>query len=200
MGAKLVPLVAVLTVGTGLCASAQASPSEPLSQLQRSLAPSGFGWFEARPAPSGWKRLAFPSSGAFLSYPSSLESVRHDNASIAVGGRDRSGRIWVYLNVTPKQGDETLADWPAFRLQHDRGETNAVHEDARAYGLTFIGGMGSCVADHYLTRVVVHAYREIACFVQGRTKACVIVAAALVSDWPRAATLLERAVEAYQVT
>ena len=52
--------------------------------------------------------------------------------------------------------------------------------------------------DDYLSRVHVHHYREIACFVQGRTKASVIVAAALDSEWTRAAPLLERAVSAYR--
>ena len=54
--------------------------------------------------------------------------------------------------------------------------------------------------DDYLTGVKVHHYREIACFVQGRTTASVVVAAALESNWTRAAPLLERAVEAYRVS
>lgn len=105
----------------------------------------------------------------------------------------------IYLNVTPKQGDERLRTWPAFRLDHARDEDDAVHADGRALGLHFVGGAaGSCVMDDYLTRVKVNHYREIACFVQGRRAASVLVAAALESDWKQAAPLLERAVSAYR--
>jgi hypothetical protein len=55
------------------------------------------------------------------------------------------------------------------------------------------------VIDDYLTRLEIH-YREIACFVQGRTAASVVVAAALQSEWARAAPVLERAVAAYRAT
>jgi hypothetical protein len=44
-----------------------------------------------------------------------------------------------------------------------------------------------------------HHYREVACFVQGQTTASVIVAAALVSEWPRYAPQLIRAIESWQV-
>jgi hypothetical protein len=64
--------------------------------------------------------------------------------------------------------------------------------------LQFVGAKGSCVIDDYFSRVHVHHYREIACFVQGRTEASVVVAAALESDWTRAAPLLERAISAYR--
>jgi hypothetical protein len=65
-------------------------------------------------------------------------------------------------------------------------------------GLSFLGAKGSCVIDHYITKFHANHYQEIACFVQGRTTASVIVAAALQSEWPRAAAMLERAVSAYR--
>ena len=83
-------------------------------------------------------------------------------------------------------------------MAHNRAEDKTVQEDARAVGLPFYGGVGSCVIDHYITKFHANHYREIACFVQGRTAASVIVAAALESEWPRAVTLLERAVSAYR--
>jgi hypothetical protein len=93
-----------------------------------------------------------------------------------------------------------LSDWPDFRIHHNRGESKAVHEDARAVGLSFLGGKGSCVIDHYTTRFKDNHYREIACFVQGHSKATVVVAAALESRWPHVAKLLERAVSAYRAS
>ncbi|HEY2373565.1 MAG TPA: hypothetical protein VGH82_13660 [Gaiellaceae bacterium] len=117
---------------------------------------------------------------------------------MSVAKRDKSGRILVYLNATPQQGAETLSNWTVFRITHNRGESDAVHQHAAGVGLHFLGAEGSCVIDDYLSRVHVHHYREIACIVQGRTKTSVIVAAALESDWTRAAPLLERAISAYR--
>ena len=53
--------------------------------------------------------------------------------------------------------------------------------------------------DDYITRLADHHYREIACFVQGRRTASVIVAAALVNVWSKYGPLLEEAVEAWEV-
>ncbi|MGH2935749.1 MAG: hypothetical protein ACRDL2_14725 [Gaiellaceae bacterium] len=104
------------------------------------------------------------------------------------------------MNATPKQGDERVGTWPGFRLRHARGEDDKVHVIAKAVGLSFLAAKGSCLIDDYYTRVIVHHYEEIACFVQGRTTAGVIVAAALKSDWTRAAPMLERAVSAFRVS
>lgn len=106
----------------------------------------------------------------------------------------------MYPNATPRQGGERLSTWPSYRVRHNRAESNSVREDAHALGLAFLGGKGSCVIDDYRTRVKGNHYREIACFVQGRTRASVVVAAALQSGWARAAALLERAIAAYQAT
>ncbi len=163
--------------------------------------PAAFRWLVPRAAPSGWKHLSPASGGAVMWYPPSLSRIKSDPASVSVAQKDRSGRIAVYLNATPKEGNqESVATWPAFRIQHNRGEDGRVRLHAQAVGLRFLGGgRGSCVIDDYTTRVIVHHYEEIACFVQGRTSAGVIVAAALQSDWPRAVALLERAVSAYRV-
>jgi hypothetical protein len=53
--------------------------------------------------------------------------------------------------------------------------------------------------DDYLTRIGGHHYQEVACLVQGRTSASVIVAAAPAAAWARARPLLLRAVAAYLV-
>ena len=71
--------------------------------------------------------------------------------------------------------------------------------DAAAEGQQFRGGSGSCVIDHYVTRIGGHRYTELACLVKGRTGASVIVAAAPTPRWSLAEPLLERAVSAYRV-
>ena len=160
--------------------------------------PANFRWLVPAPAPSGWKHLRLPSGGATLAYPPSLAPISGDAGSVTVQRKDSRGRVVVYLNATPKQEAETLTNWPAFRIAHNRAEDKTVKEDAHAVGLPFFGGVGSCVIDHYITKFHANHYREIACFVQGRTSASVIVAAALESDWPRAAPVLERAVSVYR--
>jgi hypothetical protein len=133
-----------------------------------------------------------------LWYPPSLSPIHGDRASVSVAKRDKSGRVLVYLNATPQQGAEKLGNFPRFRITHNQAESTAVHRDAAAVGLGFLDGVGSCVIDHYITRYHANHYREIACYVQGPTTASVIVAAALESDWARAAPMLERAISAYR--
>jgi hypothetical protein len=55
------------------------------------------------------------------------------------------------------------------------------------------------VSDTYVTAVADHHYREIACFVQGRTTASVIVATVLARAWPTYGRQLERVIDAWQV-
>ena len=160
--------------------------------------PGPFRWLVPAAAPAGWKHLTLPSGGAVLSYPPSLAPIRGDSASVSVAKKDASGTILVYLNATGQQGTENLSNWPVYRVSHNRGESDAVHQDAAGVGLRFLGAVGSCVIDDYFSRVHVHHYREIACFVQGRTQAGVVVAAALQSKWAQAAPLLERAISAYR--
>ena len=114
--------------------------------------------------------------------------------------KSQNGTFLVYLNAGPKSGGERISDWPssANGIPRRRGGSLGARS-ANASGLTFRGGRGSCVIDDYITHVKAHHYREIACFVQGRATASVIVAAALASAWPKYAPELERAVEAWQV-
>ena len=75
----------------------------------------------------------------------------------------------------------------------------SAHEDAAAEGVQFRGGTGSWVIDDYITRIGAHHHQEIACLVQGRTSASVVVAAAPAATWAQASPLLLRAVAAYQI-
>jgi hypothetical protein len=158
-----------------------------------------FGWFAAKAAPAGWKHLTLPSKDGTLWYPPALRPVAGDAVSVSAAEIDSSGRYLIYLNATPKQGNEQLQNWPSFRIEHLRDESaSVVHEHAHSI-VAFRGGTGSCVTDDYITRVKSNHYDEIACLVVGRTQTSVVVAAALTSQWPRASAELERAVSAYQV-
>jgi hypothetical protein len=151
-------------------------------------------------APAGWPRLTLPNGTAVLSYPPSLRRLAGDSDAVSAARLGPGGAFQVYLNATPRQGRERLQGWAAFRLRLLRSDDAAsAHQDAAAEGVKFRGGTGSCVIDDYVTRIGGHHYQEIACLVQGRTSASVIVAAAPAAAWAWARPLLFRAVAAYLV-
>ena len=151
-------------------------------------------------APTGWPHLTLPNGTAVLSYPPSLHPLAGDKDAVSAGRLGPGGAFQLYLNATPRQGTERLRHWSAFRLALLRSDDAAsAHEIGAAEGVRFRGGTGSCVIDAYVTRIGAHHYQEIACLVQGRTSASVIVAAAPSATWAQARPLLFRAVAAYLV-
>jgi hypothetical protein len=110
------------------------------------------------------------------------------------------GQYLLYLNATPQQGQESLRNWASYRLRLLRSDDGSRASLAAAAGnQPFRGGTGSCVIDHYVTRVRSNRYTELACLVQGRTGASVIVTAAPTALWLSARAVLARAVSAYTV-
>jgi hypothetical protein len=108
--------------------------------------------------------------------------------------RDGAGVFHGYLNVTPRQGSETLKGWSGFRTRRNAEEGDKhVQEQASAEDLRFREARGSCVIDAYETSVGSHPYREIACIVAGRRGISVFVGAALRQDWVMLGRILERA-------
>ena len=151
-------------------------------------------------APAAWPHLALPNGTAVLSYPPSLRRIAGDTDAVSAAQVSTGGMFQLYLNATPRQGAERLQHWAAFRLRLLRSDDAAsAHEVGAAEGVKFRGGTGSCVIDTYVTRIGGHHYEEIACLVQGRTSASVIVAAAPAAMWAQARPLLFRAVAAYLV-
>jgi hypothetical protein len=151
-------------------------------------------------APAGWPHLGLPNGTAVLSYPPSLRRVAGDKDAVSAARLSPGGAFQLYLNATPRQGAERLQGWAAFRLRLLLSDDAvSAREIAAAQGVKFRGGSGSCVIDGYVTRIGAHHYDEIACLVQGRTSASVIVAAAPAAMWARARPLLFRAVTAYLV-
>jgi hypothetical protein len=189
---------ALATCAAAALAAAACSHTGPAGQAQAGQRPAPL---HARQAPAGWHRAALPGGGAVLAFPPSMHVVRGDAGTVSAASFSASGQYLLYLNVTPKQGHETLSDWADFRIDHQRDEeTPNVRKIAEQSGIKFIGGTGSCVTDAYVTKVGAHHYTEIACFVRGKTRATVIVAAAPSADWGHASSVLSRAIEAYQVS
>jgi hypothetical protein len=151
-------------------------------------------------APAGWAHLTLPDGTAVLSYPPSLRPLAGDTDAVSAARLGPGGGFQLYLNATPRQGTERLRHWAAFRLSLLRSDDAAsAHEVSAAERVKFRGGTGSCVIDSYVTRIGAHHYQEIACLVQGRTSASVIVAAAPSATWTQARPLLFQAVAAYLV-
>ena len=147
-----------------------------------------------RPAPNGLKLARLPSGASSFAYPRTWRAIRTDPGTTSVALTGHGGRILGYLNATPRQGAETLANWPTYRIQHLREEEDP--KDVRlvhaAHGLRFRSGRGSCVIDSYHTSLT--RYREIACLVAGARTTSVIVGAAPANTWPQQAETIERAI------
>jgi hypothetical protein len=154
-----------------------------------------FAWLHPVSPPTSWS-VARTAGGATLAYPPAWRPIKTDPGTASAALLGRGGRIDGYLNVTPKQGAETLANWSRFRPEHNRGEGDrSVRLLASSSGLTFRSGRGSCVIDAYRTST--GAYREIACLVAGRRSSAVVVAAAPSALWDRQAATLKRAVSSF---
>jgi hypothetical protein len=154
-----------------------------------------FAWLHPASPPAGWT-VARTARGGTLAYPPGWKPIKTDPGTASAALVGAKGRIDGYLNATPKQGKETLANWSRFRPAHNREEGDAnVRLVASARDLKFRGGRGSCVIDTYTTSKA--SYREIACLVAGRTSSAVIVAAAPVELWNSQAATLRRAVSSF---
>ena len=156
------------------------------------------------PAPMGWNHfdVPVPDGVATLGLPPQFAPFAGDRGTASAAVRDATGRIHAYLNVTPRQGDERLRGFAAFRVDRLAGEHDqSVHLEAAAEGLALHGGHRSCVLDDYVTRIGHHHYRELACFVVGsRGGAAVVVAAATTADWGHFEPQLQRAVASFAVS
>ena len=155
-------------------------------------------------APTGWNHfdVPVPDGLATLGFPPQFAPFAGDRGTASAAVRDATGRILGYLNVTPRQGDERLRGFAAFRVHRLAGEHDqSVHREAAAEGLALHGGHRSCVLDNYVTRIGHHHYRELACLVVGRRGgAAVVVAAASIADWAHFEPQLQRAVASFAVS
>jgi hypothetical protein len=194
----LAALTAALSLALFGCASGP-SPSAHRDGAAPAATSAGFGWFHPNQAPGAWVRASLSRRTATLSYPGSLRPEHGDPGTVTVGSTARSGEVLVYLNATPKQGDETLGNWADFRMEHLREDgQSAVHLDGVSGPLPFRGGQGRCVIDNYTTDMHHNHYNEIACIVRGAHATSVLVAATSTAAWQANRALLEKVVSSYQ--
>jgi hypothetical protein len=154
-----------------------------------------FAWLKPASIPAGWNVARIPG-GAALAYPPGWTPIKTDPGTASVALLGHGGRIDGFLNATPRQGTETLADWSRFRPQHNQGEGD---RDERLVAATadapFPSARGACVIDTYATAKA--SYREIACLVSGSRSTAVVVAAAPNALWDQQAAALQRAVASF---
>jgi hypothetical protein len=156
-----------------------------------------FAWLRPQPPPRGWATTRIPT-GAQMTYPPGWRLLRGDPGTATAALVDSDHRFVGYLNVTPRQGGETLSGWPSFRIAHNAHEGDrAIQRLAAATGLRFRTGHGSCVKDTYTTPSRAR-YIEIACLVAGTSATSVIVGAAPPASWPRASGAIERAISGFR--
>jgi hypothetical protein len=154
-----------------------------------------FAWLKPAKPPVGWI-VVRTRGGTALAYPPRWTPIKTDPGTASVAFLGNGGRIDGYLNATPRQGTETLADWSRFRPQHNQMEGDR-HERTIAATTAgrFRSGRGACVIDTYTTTKA--AYREIACLVSGHRSSAVVVAAAPTAVWDQHAATLQRAVSSF---
>lgn len=189
--ALLALIVAALAVGG--CGGASAPSTTSASGA---VAGGAFPALRPSPPPAGWRSATLPS-GAVLAYPASWRRIHGDAGTATAALRDAHGHFLGYLNLTPRQGRETLANWATFRPAHNReeGDTDVALQSA-ARDVPFRGGAhGSCVRDVY-SATTSGRFVEIACLVHGPRTDSVIVAAAPPAEWARQWPTLRRALEA----
>jgi hypothetical protein len=165
--------------------------------LAACLAAAALGCGAAHPRATGaarppvW-RSARIATGAVLYYPPGWRLAAGDAGTATAVLPGAGHRIAGYLNLTPRQGGETLSGWAAFRLAHNAREERAVRREALGPGVRLPHSRGRCVRDSYTTSTGAR-YVELACLIPGRAES-VVVAASPPADWTRLAPVLERAV------
>ncbi len=192
---------ALSVVLSGWLVVASIQPAAPTARAQPHLSDrSGpFAWLMAAAAPPDWARADLASGGAQLSYPPSFAPLSGDAGTVSAAVRDTRGKVLAYVNATPRQGDERLKGFGAFRVGLLRHEDPTVIEEAAREGLAFRGGHGSCVIDHYVTRIDHNRYREVACLAQGRHTSAVVVAAATEATWRQFEPVLRQVIASFAV-
>src|SRR6185436_17535775 len=114
LSASLVVAALALTGGITGCGGGHASH-------RRVAGP--FAWLRPAPPPTG-RKVARIAGGSTLAYPPGWRAIKTDRGTASVALLGGGDRIDAFLNATPKQGPETLANWRRFRPQHNRGEGN----------------------------------------------------------------------------
>jgi hypothetical protein len=193
--------LAGLALAAGGCGASGGARRDMTSSTQRSVRsnagsrPGTSAALRAGPPPASWG-VARVSAGGALYYPPGWRLARGDVGTATAVLVDAGQRILGYLNLTPRRGGETLANWPTFRISHNIAEGERdVRREGTVYRVRFRTGIGTCVRDSYAT-VSSARFIELACLIRGLRAPTVIVGAAPPASWTRVSPLLYRAISA----
>jgi hypothetical protein len=177
-------------------ASSSATTRPRAQNVLPDAASRGFAWLRPSPAPAGWQ-VARIATGAVMLYPPGWRLVAGDTGTATAVLQNAHQAFLGYLNLTPRQGDETLRSWATFRVAHNvREGDRGVRTLAAAKGLRFRSGRGTCVRDAYATASGAR-FIELACLVAGAKATSVIVGAAPPHVWPQMSPVIERAIAVF---
>src|SRR3954467_7287960 len=110
--AVVVALVGAVALADGLASGGASAPAR---------ASGAFAWLQPASPPAGWNLARIPG-GAALAYPPGWTPIKTDPGTASVARRGPGGRVVGFLNATPRQGTETLANWSSFRPRHNGDE------------------------------------------------------------------------------
>ena len=203
----IVSAVALVATAPSVGAAVRPSPktqagvtTTPTTRTSHSVSASvrSFGWLASTTPPITWTKLAAPSRLGILSSPPGFRTVEGDRGSLSLALLSAGGTYLGYLNVTPRQGNETLRDWAAFRLSHLlRDDATSVHKDGMVSSLRTANGARSCVTDDYVTTIGHHHFHEVACYVIRNSVSGVVIGATPSGDPAHVWSELETAIAAY---
>ena len=192
--------ITLMCTACGSSSSSTTTTSSSTTTTVAAAAPVGghaFSWLTPAGAPAGWPLATIPS-GARMAHPPRWNRLHSDPGTVSAALLGVHGAFLGYLNATPRQGDETLADWAHFRVAHNEDEGDShIRTIAAATNLRFRNGHGSCVQDSYATKTGAH-YIEIACIVAGKRATTVIVGAAPPDQWRPVSPLIQRSISAFE--
>lgn len=197
-GLLAVLAVVLLVSGCGGAGSKanSSSPQRPVPSTQTvtaSTSADAFAWLRPVSLPAGWRTVKVPS-GASMAYPPGWHLIKGDPGTASAALLSSTQAYLGYVNLTPRQGGETLADWSRFRTGHnaDEGDRN-VRTLAATTGRRVGDQTFSCVIDSYTTASR-SEYTEIACLIKGPRSTVVVVGASPPNSWSAVSPLLERAI------
>lgn len=197
MNARRGKIATTMAVAASLATAALVTGGGGGAPAPAAIHAAAFDWVHPSVLPAGWSAQRLPGSPARLPAPSGWHSSRTDPGTRTMILSGPSGEIAGYLNATPRQGEETPANWSSFRVEHNEEEEELdVTLEAAASGLRFSTGTGSCVVDSYRTTSG-HRYREVACIVAGHAATTVIVGAAPPSRWRAEEPTIRRAINSF---
>ncbi len=178
----------------GAASSGSAGAASSGSAGAASSGPAAFAWLHPAIRPAAWPVTTI-ADGASIAFPAGWRRVSSDPRTATAALLGPHDAFVGYLNLTPRQGDESLSDWASFRVDHNAEEgdravaTQAVTTDQRLGSQRW-----SCVQDAYTTSARTR-YVELACLVAGPHTSVVVVGASPPQAWPKISPLLERAID-----